>query len=167
MKHLITAPTASTKKEVNKLINNFQFDEAAHVLLRLHHHEKSPSGPDFLSEEEIHDLFEKLSEGSRSYKKFMIAMENNSTDDMKVHGEAIVKKVFDKKKNKKHGGKISKSITRKTSFLVNDHGTVGPSKFKKCQANNIPVVGEDHILELVRKNSNEDSCSSINSSNMP
>ena len=68
---------------------------------------------------------------------------------------------------KKHGGKISKSITRKTSFLVNDHGTVGPSKFKKCQANNIPVVGEDHILELVRKNSNEDSCSSVNSSNMP
>ena len=27
---------------------------------------------------------------------------------------------------KRHGGKISTSITKSTSFLVNDHGTVGP-----------------------------------------
>ena len=124
LKHLITEPTASTKKEVNKLINNFQFDEAAHVLLRLHHHEKSPSGPEFLSEEEIHDLFEKLSEGSRSYKKFMIAMENNNTDDMKVHGDAIVKKVFDKKKNKKHGGKIYYKIAKYYYDLKNKFSKV-------------------------------------------
>ena len=55
----------------------------------------------------------------------------------------------------KHGGKISKSITNSTSFLVNDHGTVGPSKLKKCQVKGIPVVGEDHILDIVRKSSLE------------
>ena len=52
---------------------------------------------------------------------------------------------------KRHGGKISTSITKSTSFLVNDHGTVGPSKLKKCRASGIPVVSEDHILELVRQ----------------
>ena len=34
---------------------------------------------------------------------------------------------------KRHRGKISTSITV-PSFLVNDRGTVGPSKLKKCKA---------------------------------
>jgi len=50
---------------------------------------------------------------------------------------------------KQHGGSISAGITKSTSFLVNDHGTLGPSKVKKCQAHGIPVVSEDYILDLV------------------
>ena len=49
-----------------------------------------------------------------------------------------------------HGGKVSKSITKGTTHLVNDHGVVGPSKRMKCEAQGVPVVGEDAIFELVR-----------------
>jgi BRCT domain type II-containing protein len=49
-----------------------------------------------------------------------------------------------------HGGKVAKSITKGTTHLVNDHGAVGPSKLLKCQAQGVPVVGEDVIFELVR-----------------
>jgi NAD-dependent DNA ligase len=52
-----------------------------------------------------------------------------------------------------HGGKVAKSITKKTTHLVNDHGAVGPSKLEKCKAQGVPVVGEDHILGLVRTSS--------------
>lgn len=50
----------------------------------------------------------------------------------------------------KHGGKVSKSITKSLTHLVNDvDGTVGESKLRECKARNIPIVGEDHILDLV------------------
>ena len=52
----------------------------------------------------------------------------------------------------KHGGTVSKSITKSLTHLVNDvDGTIGESKLKQCKAKNIPVVGEDHIFELVMK----------------
>ena len=51
---------------------------------------------------------------------------------------------------KKHGGKVSKSITKGTTHLVNDHGTIGPSKLSKCQAQGVPIVGEDAIFDLVK-----------------
>jgi hypothetical protein len=50
----------------------------------------------------------------------------------------------------KHGGKVAKSITKTTTHLVNDHGSIGPAKLKTCEAQKIPVVGEDAILELVK-----------------
>ena len=51
----------------------------------------------------------------------------------------------------KHGGKVVKSVTNSTTHLINDHGTVGPSKKKKCEAKNIPIVSENVIFELVQK----------------
>jgi len=50
-----------------------------------------------------------------------------------------------------HGGAVRKAITRTTTHLVNDHGSVGPSKLKKCEAQGIPVVSEDVIFGLVAK----------------
>lgn len=52
-----------------------------------------------------------------------------------------------------HGGKTSKSITLKTTHLLNDHGAVGPSKLLKCQAQGVPVVSEDAVFEMVRTHS--------------
>lgn len=49
-----------------------------------------------------------------------------------------------------HGGKVGKSITKGTTHLVNDHGAVGPAKLKKCEAQGVPVVGEDEIFALVK-----------------
>ena len=52
----------------------------------------------------------------------------------------------------KYGGKVSKSVTKSLTYLVNDvDGTVGESKLRQCKAKNIPVVGEDHIFRLVRE----------------
>ena len=48
-----------------------------------------------------------------------------------------------------HGGKVSKSVTKKVTHLVNDHGEVGPSKKQKCHELNIQIVSEDVILGLV------------------
>lgn len=50
-----------------------------------------------------------------------------------------------------HGGAVKKAITRTTTHLVNDHGSIGPSKLKKCKAQGIPVVSEDVIFGLVAK----------------
>ena len=51
----------------------------------------------------------------------------------------------------RHGGRISKSVTRKVTHLVTDHGEAGPSKLKKCSMFGIKVVGEDTILGIVAK----------------
>ena len=53
----------------------------------------------------------------------------------------------------RHGGKVVKSVTNSTTMLINDHGTVGPSKRKKIEAKNIPIVSEDVIFDMVRKSS--------------
>ena len=50
-----------------------------------------------------------------------------------------------------HGGIVRKAITKATTHLVNDHGSVGPSKLKKCKAQGVPVVSEDDIFSLVAK----------------
>lgn len=50
----------------------------------------------------------------------------------------------------KHGGKVMKSVTKKVTHLVTDHGEAGPSKLKKCTDYGIKVVGEDDILSLVK-----------------
>jgi tetratricopeptide (TPR) repeat protein len=116
--------TPTNKKDINKLINNFQFDEAAHIILRLHHHEKSPRGPDFLNEEELLGIFERLVEGSRLYSKFTNAMESNNVDDMKTFGRSIVDKVFIGTKHKKHGGKIYYKIAKYYYDLKNQFSKV-------------------------------------------
>ena len=50
----------------------------------------------------------------------------------------------------KHGGRVMKSVSKKVTHLVNDHGEAGPSKLKKCKAYGIKVVGEDDIMSLVK-----------------
>ena len=52
----------------------------------------------------------------------------------------------------RHGGRTSKSVTRKVTHLVTDHGEAGPSKLKKCSSFGIKVVGEDAILGMVAEN---------------
>ena len=52
----------------------------------------------------------------------------------------------------RHGGRTSKSVTRKVTHLVTDHGEAGPSKLKKCSSFDIKVVGEDAILGMVAEN---------------
>ena len=49
-----------------------------------------------------------------------------------------------------HGGRVMKSVSKKVTHLVNDHGEAGPSKLKKCKAYGIKVVGEDDIMSLVK-----------------
>ena len=49
-----------------------------------------------------------------------------------------------------HGGRVVKSVSRKVTHLINDHGEVGRSKKSKCDALHIPVVSEDAIFALVR-----------------
>ena len=51
----------------------------------------------------------------------------------------------------RHGGKMSKSITLKTTHLLNDHGAVGPSKLLKCQKQGVPVVSEDVVFDMVKR----------------
>ena len=53
----------------------------------------------------------------------------------------------------RHGGRTSKSVTRRVTHLVTDHGEAGPSKLKKCSSFGIKVVGEDKILGMVAANS--------------
>ena len=50
----------------------------------------------------------------------------------------------------KHGGRVMKSVSKKVTHLVTDHGEAGPSKLKKCMDYGIKVVGEDDILSLVK-----------------
>jgi len=50
---------------------------------------------------------------------------------------------------KDHGGSVSKSVTKKVTHLVTDHGEAGPSKLAKCKELNIPCVSEDVILKMV------------------
>jgi NAD-dependent DNA ligase len=50
-----------------------------------------------------------------------------------------------------HGGKMTKSITLKTTHLLNDHGAIGPSKLQKCAAQGVPVVSEDAVFDMVRQ----------------
>ena len=51
----------------------------------------------------------------------------------------------------RHGGRTVKSVTRKVTHLVTDHGEAGPSKLKKCSNFGIQIVGEDTILDIVAK----------------
>jgi hypothetical protein len=55
----------------------------------------------------------------------------------------------------RHGGRTSKSVTRKVTHLVTDHGEAGPSKLKKCSAFGVKVVGEDTILEIVANHASQ------------
>ena len=46
-----------------------------------------------------------------------------------------------------NGGKVSGSISKKTSFLL--AGEAGGSKLKKAADLGVPVIGEDELLEMI------------------
>ena len=50
----------------------------------------------------------------------------------------------------RHGGAVSKAVTKKTTHLLNDHGEIGPAKKAKCDKAGVRIVGEDFLLDLVR-----------------
>lgn len=50
----------------------------------------------------------------------------------------------------RHGGQVGKSLTLKTTHILNDHGEVGWSKRKQATARGIPIVSEDVMFQLVR-----------------
>ena len=106
LEHLVKVHQSPiTKKGINKLINNFQFDEAAHILLRLHHEGTSWNGPEFLSDDDTVLLFERLTEGASTYRKFTKAIQESSVEEVKTQGGLLVAKIFDGK-NKKHAAKV-------------------------------------------------------------
>ena len=47
-----------------------------------------------------------------------------------------------------HGGKVGAGVTGKTDFLVAGDG-IGPSKLEKAQKLNIPIIGEDDLLQMI------------------
>ena len=53
-----------------------------------------------------------------------------------------------------HGGRVVKSVSRKVTVLLNDHGEVGLSKKAKCEALGIQIASEDFVLDKVLLASN-------------
>ena len=47
-----------------------------------------------------------------------------------------------------HGGKVGAGVTGKTDFLVAGDG-IGPSKLEKAQKLNVPIIGEDDLLQMI------------------
>ncbi|KAK3272038.1 hypothetical protein CYMTET_19640 [Cymbomonas tetramitiformis] len=54
---------------------------------------------------------------------------------------------------KEHGGTFTKSLTKKVTHILHDHGEIGPSKKKQAEERGIPIVGEDYLLQLVQNES--------------
>ena len=48
-----------------------------------------------------------------------------------------------------HGGKVSSSISSKTSYLVAGE-KMGPEKLKKAQKAEVPIITEDEYLALLK-----------------
>ena len=112
LEHLVKVHQSPiTKKGINKLINNFQFDEAAHILLRLHHEDTSWNGPEFLSDDDTVLLFERLTDGASTYRKFTKAIQESNVEEIKTQGDLLVAKIFGGK-NKKHAAKVYYKIAK-------------------------------------------------------
>ena len=117
LEHLVKVHQSPiTKKGINrKFINNFQFDEAAHILLRLHHEDTSWNGPEFLSDDDTVLLFERLTDGASTYRKFTKAIQESNVEEIKTQGDLLVAKIF--------GGKIKSMQLKCTIKLQNSFMT--------------------------------------------
>ena len=54
-----------------------------------------------------------------------------------------------KDKIEKLGGKVSSSISSKTSYLINNDISSNSSKNKKAKELNIPIINEDSFLQII------------------
>ena len=48
-----------------------------------------------------------------------------------------------------YGGKVSGSISSKTSYLINNDVNSTSSKNKKAQSLNIPIISEDQFISMI------------------
>lgn len=55
------------------------------------------------------------------------------------------------------GGKVSGSVSSKTSYLINNDNTSNSSKNKKARELNIPVITEEEFIQLMQKEEKKDS----------
>ena len=86
--------------------------------------------------------------------QFVVQEVEGATD--KLAGAAIVVSgVFEKydrtgikKLIEQHGGKVSSSISKKTSYIVAGE-KMGPSKREKAETLGVPIVSEDEFLEKI------------------
>ena len=86
--------------------------------------------------------------------QFLVQEVEGATD--KLAGAAIVVSgVFEKydrteikKLIEQHGGKVSSSISKKTSYIVAGE-KMGPSKREKAETLGVPIVSEDEFLEKI------------------
>lgn len=86
--------------------------------------------------------------------QFLVQEVEGATD--KLAGAAIVVSgVFEKydrteikKLIEQHGGKVSSSISKKTSYIVAGD-KMGPSKREKAETLGVPIVSEDEFLEKI------------------
>ena len=49
-----------------------------------------------------------------------------------------------------YGGKVSGSISSKTSYLINNDSESNSSKNQKCKKIGIPIITEEEFLELIK-----------------
>ena len=54
-----------------------------------------------------------------------------------------------KKSIEDNGGKVSSSISKRTNYIIAGDN-MGPSKLKKAEALNIPIISEDKYLEILK-----------------
>ena len=54
-----------------------------------------------------------------------------------------------KKSIEDNGGKVSSSISKKTNYIIAGEN-MGPSKLKKAESLNIPIISEDKYLEMLK-----------------
>ena len=96
---------------------------------------------------------------SRLLKELRIAQEDFSTEEKPLTGKTFVitgsLEHFDNRDQLKalieeQGGKVTGSVTGKTSYLINNDVDSSSSKNKKARALNIPILSENDFLAMLK-----------------
>ena len=48
------------------------------------------------------------------------------------------------------GGKVAGSVSKKTSYLINNDSTSGSSKNKKAHDLGVPIITEEEFMEMIK-----------------
>ena len=108
----------------------------------------------FFSDEKNRDIINRLKEYGL---QFSLTEEQLDAQTEKLKGQSfVVSGVFEKvsrtelKKNiEDNGGKVSSSISSKTSYVVAG-ANMGPSKKIKAENLGVPIITEDDFLEMIK-----------------